>query len=265
MSDDLPNLLVLSNQIPQSIYAGCILLHRLLRTYPADKLLVIGQPPHPDAQLLACRYETLAIPLLRLHRTRLARLKRSLDALGVLPGISLAGVKERLRGFGPEVVLSVMEERYADAASRFAADAKLPLVLIVHDKPELFDKVYGWAGKAQLRANARIYASAAARLCVSPEMEQHLKEQYGVGGEVLYPNRSEELSPRPPEQSAELRQPPIFHIGYAGTLAYGYGASSASWPRLCAARRFACGFMDRSIACAIHWRRSCRMWSIPAD
>jgi glycosyltransferase involved in cell wall biosynthesis len=219
----LPNLLVLSNEIPQSIYAGCILLQRLLKEYPSEKLLVIGPRPDSRAQLLKCRYETLTIPLIRLHTTRLAAMKRSLDAFEIMPRVSIRRIERLLNGFKPDVVLSVMEERYADAASRFGVARGLPLVLIVHDKPELFDKVYGWARSAQLRANAKIYASAAARLCVSPEMEQHLKEEYGVGGEVLYPNRSEDLSPRPPEQSAELRQPPIFHIAYAGTLAYGYG------------------------------------------
>jgi glycosyltransferase involved in cell wall biosynthesis len=224
MLDELPQLLVLSNEIPQSIHAGCILLQRLLKTYPPEKLLVVGPAMHPRAERLACRYEAVSIPLVRLHTTRLATMKRSLDALGMIPGISLRTARSRLRGFEPQVVLSVMEERFADAASRFAGAAGLPLVLIIHDKPELFDKVYGWAKTAQIRANAKIYRSASARLCVSPEMEQHLRELYGEPGAVLYPNRSEDLAPRPPEQAAELRQPPIFHVGYAGTLAYGYGS-----------------------------------------
>jgi glycosyltransferase involved in cell wall biosynthesis len=219
----LPNLLLLSNEIPQSIFAGCILLQRLLKDYPSEKLLVIGPRPDPRAQLLDCCYKTLPIPLIRLHTTRFAAMKRSLDAFGIMPRISMPSIERCLKGFEPQVVLSVMEERYADAASRFALAAGLPLALIVHDKPELFDKVYGWARAAQVRANAKIYRSASARLCVSPEMEQHLREQYGVGGEVLYPNRSETLTPRPPEESAELRQPPLFQVGYAGTLAYGYG------------------------------------------
>jgi glycosyltransferase involved in cell wall biosynthesis len=222
--ENLPRLLILSNQIPQTVYAGCILLHRLLRDYPADKLLVIGQKPHPKAQLLACRYEAVRMPLERLDTTRLAAMKRSLDSFGVLPRLSLAEVRRRVGTFKPEVVLAVMESRHAEVAARYARHENIPLVLILHDKQELFDRVYPWARGAQIRANAAIYRTAVRRLCISPEMEIHLRELYGAPGEVLYPNRSEDLSPRPPEESATLRQPPTLTIGYAGTLAYGYGA-----------------------------------------
>ncbi len=220
----LPRLLVLSHEVPQTVYAGGIVLHRLLRDYPPDRLLVMGPSPHPDAGRLACRYEAVAPPLSRLHTTRLASLKRSLDAFGLLPNVSPAAVRRRLGGFAPQVVLSVMEERLAAAAGRYAAAAGLPLVLVVHDRPELFEVVRPWARARQVRANAALYRSAAARLNVSPEMERHLHDLYGVGGDVMYPNRSETLTPRPPEASATLRDPPAFHVGYAGTQAYGYGS-----------------------------------------
>ena len=221
--DSFPRVLILSNQIPQTMYAGCIVLHRLFSRYPTDRLFVIGQEPHPKARLLACQYRTVVPPLQRLHTTRLAGLKRSLDTFGVTPNISPRQVRRLLGNFKPDVVVSVMEERYVHAAGRYAAAARIPLVLIIHDKPELFDAIYPWAKKRQVKTNAALYASAAARLNVSPAMERHLFELYGVHGEVMYPNRSEQLTARPTEQSRELKNAGLLTIGYAGSLAYGYG------------------------------------------
>jgi glycosyltransferase involved in cell wall biosynthesis len=223
IDDSLPRVLILSNQTPQTVYAGCILLHRLFGRYPADRLFVIGQKTHPKALLLACQYRAIIPPLQRLHTTRLAGIKRSLDTFGVTPNISPRQVRKLLGEFKPDVVVSVMEERYAHAAGRYAAAARIPLVLIVHDEPELFDAIYPWAKKQQIKTNAALYASAAARLNVSPEMEQHLFDLYGTHGDVMYPNRSEELVARPLEQSRQLKKPGLLTIGYAGTLAYGYG------------------------------------------
>jgi glycosyltransferase involved in cell wall biosynthesis len=162
-------------------------------------------------------------PLQRLHTTRLAALKRSLDVFGITPNISPRQVRKLLGDFKPDLVVSVMEERYVFAAGRYARSEKIPLVLIVHDKPELFDHILPWAKGRQIGSNAMLYKSAAARLNVSPEMERHLFELYGVPGEVMYPNRSEALGARPLEESRELKNPGLLTIGYAGSLAYGYG------------------------------------------
>ena len=61
------------------------------------------------------------------------------------------------------------------------------------------------------------------RLCVSPEMEEFCFRKYGVRGEVMYPNRDENLSPRPPEWNRELRNPPQLTVGFVGNVNYGYG------------------------------------------
>ena len=222
-ADDLPRVLILSHEIPQTVNAGCILLHRLFRDYPAEKLVVIGPPPDPAGERLACRYESVLPPWFRLHHTRFAGIKRSLDAYGLTPNVTPAQVRRLLGGFRPQVVVTVFEERLAAAAARYAAADGVPLALIVHDKPELIDQVEPWAAAAQVRANAKIYRSAAVRLNVSPEMERHLAELYGVAGDVMYPNRSDDLVPRDPEASADLREPPRLHVGYAGSYAYGYG------------------------------------------
>lgn len=219
----LPRTLVLSNDIPQTVNAGSILLYRLLKGYPREKLLVLGPKPHAAAELMACRYEQLFLPLERLNLTRFAPIKRSLDSLRLLPCTPLWTIRRLIGTFRPEIILSIMGGAPSEIAARLARSSRCPLVLIVHDKQELFDPVYPWARRAQIRFHARIYRTAARRLCVSPEMEQHLRHLYGEPGEVLYPNRSEDLKARGPEESLKLIKPPFLRVGYAGTLAYGYG------------------------------------------
>ena len=219
----LPRLLVLSQTIPQTVYAGSILLYRLLQGYPLERLLVAGPAPHPSARLLGCRAEGLRLSLGRLERTRLSRLVRSLRAWRLLPGPRLGAADRAVRHFRPEVVVTVMQvQPYYHLAYRYARKHGLPLVLLVHDLAEVFEPVYRWASGRQERRNAEVYRYAARRLCVSPEMGRHLEAKFGVPGEVLYPNRSEDLTPRPAAEALALKQPPHLTLGYAGALGYGY-------------------------------------------
>jgi hypothetical protein len=111
-----------------------------------------------------------------------------------------------LGDFRPEVVVSIMQGTpFMCLAERTARKLGIPLVLIVHDLNEQFEKVYPWAKEALFRVNRRVYRSAARRLCVSPEMAEFLEHRYGAPGEVMYPNRSEELQPRAAELSLALR------------------------------------------------------------
>lgn len=222
---DYPKLLVLSGAIPETRFAGSLLLYRLLQGYPADRLLAVGPTPSPQSELLACRYAHLRpAASARLNLTRFAEMKRSFEAVGLAGQIPLSSIAAALAGFQPDVVVSVMERHdYADAAYRFCREHHLPLVLIVHDRLESFELVYPPFRAAQIQSNARIYRAAAARLCVSAEMVDSLEQIYGARGTVLYPNRSEFLTPRPAESSARLKNPPQLTIGYAGSLSYGYG------------------------------------------
>ncbi len=146
------------------------------------------------------------MPLRRLEFSRFSVWKRSLQALGLIPLPSHQKVMQMLEGFRPEVVVSIMQGTpFMCLAERTARKLGIPLVLIVHDLNEQFERAYPWAQKALFQVNRRVYRSAARRLCVSPEMAQYLEERYGVPGEVMYPNRSEELQPRPPEMSLTLR------------------------------------------------------------
>jgi glycosyltransferase involved in cell wall biosynthesis len=170
------------------------------------KLFVIGPRPHAEAELLDCPYRELRMPLARLEKTRLSMHKRSLAALGLVPLPSHEHVMSLLGDFKPEVVVCVMANTpWILTAERTARKLGVPLVLIVHDINEEFEKVFPWAKKALFRKNRGVYRAASRRLCVSPEMAEFLEKRYGVPGEVMYPNRSEELQPRAAELSLTLR------------------------------------------------------------
>jgi glycosyltransferase involved in cell wall biosynthesis len=219
-----PMLLVLSDEGPNLNTAGGILLYRLLSDYPADRLRVIERNADSRRGILNCSYRSIAAPLQRFETTRFHVLKHSLCAMGVIPRISMLAVARCLENFVPQVVLSVMSSAaYYEGAYRYARAVDLPLVLIVHDVGEEFEQTYTFAAQSARRRDAAIYRYAAHRLCVSPEMEELNTALYGVSGEVMYPNRSENLRPRQPEQAATLKLPGRLSVGYVGNLSYGYG------------------------------------------
>jgi glycosyltransferase involved in cell wall biosynthesis len=221
----LPRVLVLSGAVPETRFAGSLLLYRLFKDYPADRLLAVGPKTHARSETLACRYEYLApAASARFDLTRLAQLKRSFEAIGWAGRIPPARVDAAIGPFTPDVVVAVMERHdYMDAAYRLCVRRGLPLVLIVHDRLESFELVYAPFRGFQLDSNARIFRFASARLCVSPEMVASLTHVYGAPGTVMYPNRSDDLAPRSACDSAQLKAPPRLTVGYAGSLAYGYG------------------------------------------
>ncbi|MEP7305890.1 MAG: glycosyltransferase [Acidobacteriota bacterium] len=203
--------------------AGGIQLFRLLEDYPASQLRVV-ETRRVSGERLACRYDELATPALRFEQSRLFRWKRSLDAIRLVPSASISRVDSLLESFRPEVVLCVMQRAASyERAREFAHSKGLPLIAIVHDVNDEFESVFPFARVAARRRDRAFYRFASRRLCVSPEMEELCAALYGVSGSVLYPNRSEELKPRPFEQTQDLRSPGTLTVGFAGNLNYGYG------------------------------------------
>lgn len=224
-AEPLPRVLLLSAAVPETRLAGSLLLYRLFQGYPADRLLAVGPATRRESDLLACQYRYLRpAPSARLNLTRFAAAKRSLEALGLAGRIPLRRAEGLIGTFTPDVVVSVMERRdYVDVAHRYCAAHGVPLVLIVHDRVESFDLVYPGFRRAQIRGNARTYRFASARLCISPQMAESLRNIYGAPGTVLYPNRSEAMVARAVDDSRELKLPGVLTLAYAGSLAYGYG------------------------------------------
>ncbi|MEY3481735.1 MAG: hypothetical protein RIQ71_2510, partial [Verrucomicrobiota bacterium] len=170
----LPRVLVLSDEVPQTVNAGAILLHRLFRGYGLEargergqqpetgdgrsemgagervsiselpsstsasaRLFVIGPKPHPNAELLDCPYRELRMPLRRLETSRFNVHKRSLQAVGFVPLPPHRKILRLLGDFRPEVIVTVMQGTpFMCLAERTAKQLKIPLVLIVHDLNE---------------------------------------------------------------------------------------------------------------------------------
>lgn len=201
-----PYVLILSGEVPQTRNAGAILLYRLFSEYPIDSLYVMGPPTDHGAKVLPCSYCELKMPMARFDNTRFSMYKRSWAATGLIPLPTHRRILSLLGSFKPRIVVAVMVSTpWILTAERTARLLGVPLVLIVHDLNEEFEKVFSWAKRGLFEQNRRVYRAAARRLCVSPEMEDYLANRYSVRGEVMYPNRSEDLQPRSPEMSRVLR------------------------------------------------------------
>jgi glycosyltransferase involved in cell wall biosynthesis len=214
LADEFPKLLIISSEGPNTKTAGGLLLYRLL----------IEREEDASRGLLNSRYVTQAAPWRRLEQSRFHRLKRSLHGLGLAPVIATRTIDRLLDGFRPDVILSVMQHAaYYCSAAHYARAKGIQFVVIVHDVNDQFERVYDFAKQATRRRDAAFYRQAHSRLCVSPEMEALCADLYGVRGDVLYPNRAEDLAPRPFFEALNLKMASRLSIGFAGNLNYGYG------------------------------------------
>lgn len=220
-----PRVLFLSSESPHTGAAGAIVFHRLLCTYPPDRLLVVtNHLPPASAGRLACRYASLPLAADRLNRTRFWPWRAALRSLGASDFIRLGRVDRAMRNFAPDVVITLMQDSwYYDLAARFARQRGLPLVLFVHDLPHGFEPVPGWLAARQRRRDRAVYRQAAVRLCISRNMAEWFSAEYGVAGDVLPPPRDDETPAQSPENCRTLKNPGHLTLGYAGGLHYGYG------------------------------------------
>ena len=219
LGNELPRVLVIGPDLPHLGYAGGIQLHRLFQDWPPESLLAAGPSVPPDTQRLSCRFAVYHAALARLDATRAVRPVQLLRALDLIPSKQF-----KLPSFQPSAIVNVFSSlAYSQAAYRYSRHSGVPLILIVHDDPEDFNRGYAWARGLLRRQFRRIYRHASLRLCVSPELEQTLRERYGAAGKVMHPIRSEAIVPRSPEASLALMNPSSLTLGYAGSLNYGYG------------------------------------------
>ena len=183
----LPRLLYLGDVPVEASYHGSALLYRLLQRYPADHLLIVEGNlfrPGTDRRLPGVRHHTMQIGWRRLLNSRLHG-AYSRWLLTRAPS-RVPQVRARLSGFSPQAVLTVAHGFSWVTAACYAAQARLPLLVIIHDDwprlattPDLVDREF-----------ARVYRQAAARLCVSPFMAEEFERRYGAPGSVLLPARA---------------------------------------------------------------------------
>ena len=186
----LPRLCYVGNVPVEASIHGSALMWRLLEPYPKDKLLIVEceHRSKPEGRLPGVRYERADM-----HGSRLLFSRAAPYALPFLFRFSrlLAGpVRRRVEEFRPQAILTVAHELYWKVASEIAGRLEIPLHLIVHDAVLQMVPPSSRLRPDVEAAFARVYSSAASRLCISPYMAQEFQTRYGTQGTVLYPSRA---------------------------------------------------------------------------
>ena len=219
----LPRLLVLTREIPQSVYAGSQQLFRVFKDYPADRLLVVGPEVPAGAERLPCRYETFVPKIDRWVNTRLHQWVNLANALDLVPEEADHRLEQLVADFRPDVVFTVMDMfSFYKTAARYARKRGIPLVTLTMDDPMHFQKVARWVKPLQRKAVKRIYRDAKLSLGVSREMATWITEEFGKRTEAFYFGPPDNLHPRPAEANLALRNPGRLTVGFAGGLHF-YG------------------------------------------
>ena len=198
-------------------------LFRVLQSYPGDRLLVLGPPPEPDAQLLSCRYEVLKLLTYRLACTRFREWTSGLNALNTLIEPQIGYSMRVAREFQPDLIVTVMDKlSYYKHAWALSRRLNVPLMTITMDDPQTFERVHPSLETAFARFLCRLYADASLSLAISKEMSDYLEEKFGRKSDVFYFGPPEGIQRRPAEDSRYLKAPPNLTLGYAGSLGLGY-------------------------------------------
>lgn len=194
-----------------------MLLQRLFRRWPADRLVVYGPSLPSGAAKLSCVYRCFRPAAARIQYSRLA------PFAPVVGQIVPCARPIELLPEGSIVVAVMQSSAYYRVAADVARRNGAPLVLIIHDDPEEIEPVRWWSRPLLRAFNTRVYREARLRFCISPQMAKELEARYGARADVLYPNRSQNITPRPVDTNRRLRRPGQLVLGYAGALGYGYG------------------------------------------
>jgi glycosyltransferase involved in cell wall biosynthesis len=201
-----------------STVAGQALLYRMLREYPADRLLVLedeGRQSNTAQRLPGVEYRTLRLGDSRRVPGRLAGPYHAWRALRCAG--AARSVARLCRGFAPEAVLVVAQWEGWLAGVAFARSAGLKLHLIVHDD---WPNTNSWPRPLARLGDAVFadrYRTASSRLCVSPYMEEEYRRRYAAPGTVLLPLRdpTATCATAPAARRADASR---FTVAYAGTL-----------------------------------------------
>ncbi len=226
LTEQFPRLAVVIGDFHVSRSAGgALLLYRLLQGYPAERLLICeARAPTADQvefpELDGVRYVHLPY---RFPRWALMRFNPA------WPLFASASIERQtgplvvaLESFQPDAILTVPHGFYWLTAAAAARRLNRPLHLIYYDDwpSQITRKRPGWVGRlVRLGCRGlvrRVYRQAAARLCVSPGMEEYCQSMFDCPGQVLYPSRGPD-SPVP-RLRWMARKSDSLVVAYAGTL-----------------------------------------------
>jgi len=217
----LPNLLYVADVAVEATLGGELLLYRLLRKYPSDRLTIVKSNvgrSSPEERLPEVEYRSYDFASERLLNSRFTQWYGSwlhFKAKRILTRLS-----EIVDEVQPEAILTVCHDYAWLTASEIARKLEIPLHLILHDDiAQLSHRAHPFLEHRYESDLGRVYRQAGSRLCVSPSMEQEYKSRYGVSGTVLYPARGWDAPAydRPPIRTQNRKREGI-RIGYAGGL-----------------------------------------------
>jgi len=215
---------IITSETPNSLYAGSMQLLRVLRGYPADRLVVLGPEPPAGATRLDCDYRTLRFPIMRWRNTRFHRHAMSLVLLSKWVRPRPRQVVRVLGGFAADAVFTVMDNfSHYMTAYEYAQDRRLPLITMTMDAPDSFEKIFPSLRPLQQRRIAEVYRYAERNLCVSRQMTAHISTTYGCKAETFYFGPPEGVVPRAAAEAGRLCRDGRLVLGFAGSLSYGYG------------------------------------------
>jgi len=215
----LPRLLYLGDVPVESFYHGSALLHRLLETYPTDRLQIAEAGLHaslPERRLKDTPYHFHPLLLTRLQNSRLTHWYAAGNLL--LAGARARKFQDIVDKFRPEALLTVTNGVSWITAAAVAQKQKIPLHIICHDEwVDTFPSppvMRNW----KERIFREIYEAAASRLCVSPFMVENFARRYGVDGQLLYPSRAAKAAPaKVPAERLQQRTEGLV-VAYAGSV-----------------------------------------------
>lgn len=218
LSPELPRLAFVGDVPLEQSAAGPLISYRLLEDYDVNRLLVINgnSCPHDETRRLpGVKWRSIDYFPTRLYRTRLNQWLGPILANWVL--LHAGQIASELKRWRAEAVLTIPQLYLWLAAATAASRLNLPLHLILHDDWPSVTPAPRFATSIYYRLFRRFYRSAASRLCVSPEMADHYRQEYGVAGTVLYPTRGgESAAPRVRVRQRSTNDALV--VAYAGSL-----------------------------------------------
>lgn len=221
---DLPRLAIIGDAVVERTGGGALLLYRVLKGYPPDRLLVIHNPElcpaDVDRRLPGIGYQAFSYRIPRLVRNRFNPLWPLV--MGKLMTRHTRAIVELVRDFDPEAILTVPHWYLWFAGAAAARRLRVPLHLIVHDDWPSYATfrrgglVGGTVRCACRQMMGRTYRQAISRLCVSPGMEEHCRRWYGAAGTVLYPSWGEDSPECRVRVRADRGEPPV--VAFCGMI-----------------------------------------------
>lgn len=185
----LPRLLYVGDVPVENTWHGSVVLHRLLRAYPPDRLFIIEFRQHssPSKRLAGVNYRYAGFRLERLLSTRLHKLAAAFFLH--FPGTSMRKLVKATESAKVDAILTVAHGYSWIVAASIAKRRGLPLHVLVHDQ------IFGTYPNS--RATHRLISGqfrevlnlATSVFSVSPMMKGYLKREFGRESEVLYPSQ----------------------------------------------------------------------------